>query len=164
MPAQQPRETREASAREATQRPIWKPLDQYPIPKADGLRFRWIRTLEIGNQGVADTRNVSRRFREGWVPSRASDYPELMMRSDERSQFPDGIEVAGMLLCQCQALICDARNEYYRNMSENQMKSVDLALARSNSPGDHGMQILNPRRRTRVAVGRQASRDLSPED
>ena len=159
MPSQPPRESRQQQTRAAAQRAVWMPLDQYPVPKADGLRFRWLRTLEIGQPGTPDTRNLSRRFREGWVPSRAQDFPELQMKSDERSQFPDGVEVAGMLLCQIAQDKVDSRAEYYRSLTERQMASVDNSMFKLNDRGDHGMQILRPQRRTRVTRGQRAESD-----
>lgn len=159
MPSQPPRESRQQQTRAATARTAWRPLDQYPVPTADGLRFRWIRTLEIGQPGTSDTRNLSRRFREGWVPAPAANYPELQMKSDERSQFQDGIEVAGMLLCQIAQEKVDARAEYYRNLTEQQMNSVDNSMFKVNDRGDHGMQILRPQRRTRVTRGKRAESD-----
>ena len=159
--AQAPRANREQETRTATARPAWKPLDQYPLPKVDGLRFRWIRTI-LGD--VPDTRNVSRRFREGWVPVRAADYPELQMRSDASSQWPEGIEVSGLLLCQLPSQIVDARNTYHRNMAEQQMTAVDNSMFRENVPGDHGMRIQAPTRRTRVTTGRRAEVDPAAEE
>lgn len=152
-----PRAGRAGETRAADSRPVWKPLDQYPVPVVDGLRFRWIRTILSGQP---DTRNTSRRFREGWVPCRATDYPELQMSSDADSRYPEGIEVSGMLLCQLAQAIVDGRNDFYRRTTEQQMTAVDNNMFKVNSPGDHGMHILNPKRRTRVALGKRAERDL----
>lgn len=163
MPSQPTRPTRAQDSREANARPAWKPLDQYPIPVADGKRFRWLRTQEVGQSGVTDTRNISRRFREGWVPSRADNYPELLMKSDERSPFPEGIDVSGMLLCEIGQPIVDARNDYYRNQADQQMQSVDNSMFRVNDNRGHGMQILPPSRKTRVARGKRADSDVAED-
>ena len=156
----QARVSREQDTRAANARPLWKPLDQYPIPVVPGLRFRWIRTILAGEP---DTRNVSRRFREGWVPVRASDHPELLMRSDEQSRFPEGIEVAGMLLCQIAQPVVDSRNEYYSRTTDQQMTAVDNSMFKENVPGDHGMRIQTPTRKTRVTTGKRAEVDPSDE-
>lgn len=152
---------REKETRATEARPMWKPLDQYPLPVADGLHFRWIRTHL---RGEPDTRNVSRRFREGWVPVRANEYPELQMKSDEGSQFPEGIEVAGLLLCQLPQQVVDSRAEYYRKTTEQQMASVDNSMFKVNDTRDHGMHILKPARRSRVVLGKQAGADPDAED
>ena len=151
-----PRSGREQDTRAAEARPTWKPLDQYPLPVASGLRFRWILTMI---QGQPDTRNVAKRFREGWVPVRAADYPELMMRSDTGSPWPEGIEVSGLLLCQIAQPVVDSRDEYYRKVSNQQMDSVDNSMFKVNDRGDHGMHILRPKRRSRVTVGKKAEAD-----
>ena len=156
----QSRAGRDQESRAATARQVWKPLDQYPIPVSDGLRFRWLRSIL---DGQPDTKNLSRRFREGWTVCRANDYPELQMRSDERSQFPEGIEVAGALLCQIDQKLVDSRNEYYRNLTNQQMASVDNSMWKVNDRGDHGMHILPPKRKSRVALGRKAEADPDAE-
>lgn len=162
--AREPRAGRETTTRAADARPVWKPLDQYPVPVVPGLRFRWMRTQVPGQPGVYDTRNMSRRFREGWVVTPASDHPELQMQSDQHSQFSGGIEVAGQLLCQIDQKVADARNEFYRQQGEQQMSAVDNSLFKANVRGDHGMHILNPKRRTRVALGKRAESDSEAED
>jgi hypothetical protein len=148
---------REQETRTAVAHHQWKPLDQYPIPVVDGLRFRWLSS--VLSDGTPDSRNLSRRFREGWVPTRATDHPELQLRSDERSQFPEGIEISGLLLCQIPQAIVDSRNKYYRDVTEQQMASVDNSMFKLNDRGDHGMHILKPQRRTRISRGRQAESD-----
>lgn len=161
MAASHPRTGREQETRTAVARPVWKPLDQYPLPVAEGLRFRWIRS-EMDNQ--PDTRNLSRRFREGWVPVRANDYPELQMRSDEHSRYPEGIEVAGLLLCQISQALVDSRDSHYRRQTDQQMDAVDNSMFKANDRGDHGMHILKPKRKSRVVLGREAAQDPDPAE
>ena len=85
-------ETRDKTARKRT----WERPSALPTPEArDGILFRWIRTSTLGD---TDNRNVSMRFREGYTPVKASDYPELRVISDRDSQFPDNIEIGGLLL------------------------------------------------------------------
>jgi hypothetical protein len=75
----------------------WKRSSMLPTPESrPGLKFRWIRTATLGN---ADMTNVSARFREGYSPVKAEDYPELQIMSDLDSRFKDNIEVGGLLLC-----------------------------------------------------------------
>ena len=157
------RAVREKETRASEARPVWKPLDQYPLPVVAGLRFRWLRTEVPGQPGVPDTRNISRRFREGWVPTPAHEHPELQMQSESHSRWPEGIEIAGQLLCQIGQSIVDARNTYYRQMAGRQMQAVDNSMFSMNAPGDHGMQMYSPKRRTRVALGKRATRDTEQE-
>ena len=89
------RKRREQDSRETTSRPTdsWVPQSQLPMPNPqDGWNFRYIRTASQGN---ADTKNVSMRFREGWEPIVAKDYPELQITSDIDSRWPDGVATGG---------------------------------------------------------------------
>lgn len=87
------RDTREASERKKP----WKRASMLPVPDPRaGISFRWVRTSTLGK---ADNTNVSQRFREGFVPVKASDFPELHIMSDIDSRFKANIEVGGLLLC-----------------------------------------------------------------
>ena len=165
MPAaENHRAARETQTRAVAEtRPVWKPLDQYPLPIVAGLVFRWLRTEQPGQPGVPDTRNISRRFREGWVPTPAHEHPELQMQSESHSRWPEGIEIAGQLLCQIPQSVVDARNAYYRRQSDRQMEAVDHSMFQQNVPGDHGMQMFSPKRRSRVATGKRATRETAEE-
>ena len=64
-------ETRETEARQVS----WKPAHDLPVPNPiDGYGFRWIRVSMMGNP---DPANMARSRREGWVPCKASDHPEI---------------------------------------------------------------------------------------
>lgn len=85
--------TREGSER----RKGWQRQSLLPVPEPrDGLKFRWVRTSTLGQE---DNKNVSSRFREGYTPVIAKDFPELMVMSDHNSRFRDNVEVGGLLLC-----------------------------------------------------------------
>ena len=76
-------ETREANARKAT----WKPPSVLPDPTPEpGYHYRWIRARTMGE---SDNRNVSSRFREGYVPVRAEDHKDLQILTDKGSEFAD---------------------------------------------------------------------------
>ena len=80
-------ETREKTGRKKG----WSRPSALPTPEPrDGLHFRWIRTSTLGN---SDNTNVSARFREGYTPVKASEFPELTVVSDIDSRFKDNIEV-----------------------------------------------------------------------
>lgn len=141
-----PREqkTRESSARKKTWvRPSALPT---PAPK-DGMKFRWVRTSTIGN---ADTTNVSARFREGYVPVKAADHPELQLMTDQGSRFPDGVEVGGLLLCAIDEEISDDRVAQQTEMTQRQMEAVDNNYMRQSDPR---MPMLRPERSTRTSFG-----------
>lgn len=141
-----PREqkTREASTRKKT----WVRPSALPTPNPkDGVKFRWVRTSTIGN---ADTTNVSSRFREGYVPVKAADHPELQLMTDQDSRFPDGVEVGGLLLCAIDEEISDDRVAQQSDMTQKQMDAVDNSYLRNSDPR---MPVLRPERSSRTSFG-----------
>lgn len=134
-------ETREQEVRKRT----WQRPSALPTPEPrDGLVFRWIRTATMGD---ADNRNVSMRFREGFTPVAAKEYPELMVKSDRNSEFPDNIEIGGLLLCSIPAEIVEDRSEQMAEKARQQMDSVDRNYLRENDPR---MPLLRPERESRT--------------
>ena len=134
-------ETREKAARKRT----WERPSALPTPEPrDGIMFRWIRTSTLGD---TDNRNVSMRFREGYTPVKASDYPELRVMSDRDSQFPDNIEIGGLLLCSIPAEIVEDRSAQMAEKARQQMDSVDRNYLRENDPR---MPMLRPERESRT--------------
>lgn len=109
-----------------TKRPSdsWMPTSQLPMPNPQqGWQFRYIRVASLGN---ADTRNVSKRFREGWEPVVAKDYPELkMVMPDLDTRWPDGVEIGGLLLCKLPIETAESRNKYHSDLAQKQLESVD---------------------------------------
>lgn len=134
-------ETREKTARKRT----WERPSALPTPEPrDGIMYRWIRTSTLGD---TDNRNVSMRFREGYTPVKASDYPELRVISDRDSQFPDNIEIGGLLLCSIPAEIVEDRSAQMAEKARQQMDSVDRNYLRENDPR---MPMLRPERESRT--------------
>ncbi len=70
---------------------------------------------------------MSRKFREGWIPAKAEDHPEVQVMIDNKSEWADKghIEIGGQLLCKMPAEKAKATDQHFRNMAQNQMESVD---------------------------------------
>jgi len=133
-------ETREMGER----RKPWKRSSMLPTPEPrDGLSFRWIRTSTLG---YADMTNVSGRFRDGYVPVKAVDYPELHIMSDIDSRFKDNIEVGGLLLCAIPTELRDDRIYGQLESAQNQSEAVDRNYMRESDPR---MPMLRPERSSR---------------
>lgn len=127
----------------------WKPQGMLPVPEPrDGLHFRWVRTASLGN---TDMTNVSRRFREGYVPVKASEFPELQVLSDVDSRFPENIEVGGLLLCGIPAEKANKRILAQANTAQSQMDAVDRNYMRESDPR---MPVLRPERSSRTTFGK----------
>jgi len=121
------RTPREIESREASQRiQSWENPSNLPNPTPqDGWVFRYIRTSLLGN---ADNPNVSRKLREGWQPCRLEDHPELQIHMmDHNSEWSKkgNVEIGGQLLCKMPLEKAKARDQYFANLAQSQMESVD---------------------------------------
>jgi len=144
------RTPRTAQTRETGERKrSWQRQAMLPTPEPrDGLKFRWVRTASLGQ---ADMTNVSRRFREGYVPVKATEFPELRIMSDVDSRFPENIEVGGLLLCSIPADIADDRTQGQVEEARYQMDAVDRNFMRESDPR---MPVLPPERSSRTTFGK----------
>tara|TARA_R110001583_G_scaffold288_6_gene2641 strand:- start:1353 stop:1868 length:516 start_codon:yes stop_codon:yes gene_type:complete len=126
-PKNQERTPRETDSREATQHTqSWENSANLPTPDAQtGWVFRYIRTALLGQ---SDNPNVSRRFREGWLPCRLEDHPELQIHMmDHNSEWAKkgNVEIGGQLLCKMPADKAKSRDEHFNSLAKSQMESVD---------------------------------------
>lgn len=140
------RTPRKQTEREATERKrTWQRPSALPTPEPrDGVVFRWVRTSTLGE---ADNRNVSMRFREGYTPVRAEDFPDLKVISDMDSKFQGNIEIGGLLLCSIPAEIVEDRSDQMKLKAQQQLDSVDRNYLRENDPR---MPVLQPERTSRT--------------
>ena len=134
--------TRDSATRETTQRKAaWVQPDLLPTPQAqDGFQFRWIRTSLMGK---VDPTNTSAKLREGWVPVKAEDHPELQTYADPASRFKDNVEVGGLLLCKAPIELVEQRNAHYARQAESQIQAVDNSFMKMN---DARMPLFNEKR------------------
>lgn len=133
------RTPRDLVTREKTARAVYVPPTALPDPTPEpGWRYRWIATA-INGQSYAQ--NVAMRMREGWVPVKAEDHPELMLPANEKGN----VEVGGLMLCKQPTENVEARNEYYAKQAEAQEHSVDNTLMRQS---DARMPLFNERKST----------------
>ena len=144
------RTPRESQTREKAERKkSWTRPSALPTPEPkDGLHYRWIRTSMMGQ---SDNPNVSRRFREGYVPVKAADHPEMQLLSDLDSRFPDNIEVGGLMLCAIDRDIAEDRSDQQLEASNRQMEAVDNNYLRQSDPR---MPVLQSERSTRTSFGK----------
>ena len=120
------RTPRNLETREQTTRYVYKPASALPEPSPEpGFKFRWVASAIYGKENPT---NVSQKFREGWVPVKAEDHPELQIPGNK-----DGnVEVGGLILCKAPEEMVLGRREYYANASQQQMTSVDNNFMRNN--------------------------------
>lgn len=141
---EQTRNKREVESRESAQRPAkWMPPQLLPeLNPEPGYVFRWIRVSMLNED---DPRNISAKLREGWEPVKASDHPEVRLYGPGSKNFPDSIEIGGLLACKTPTEFAEQRNAYYANQTETQMNSVDNSFMRESDPR---MPVFNDRKST----------------
>jgi len=144
------RQPREAESRAKTQRrKPWAPPSKLEAPEAPaGYKHRWIRTAIRGED---DKMNVNAKFREGWEPVRADEYPELADQypTIDEGQHAGVIGVGGLMLARIPEETVQERTEYYREQTRNQMDAVDQNLMREQHPS----MPIHMDRKSRVSFG-----------
>jgi len=127
------RQPRELDTREKLERPKqWMPPQLLPDPTPEpGYAYRWIR---ISTQGKDDPTNISGKLREGWEPVRAADHPEIRLFGSAEGNFPDSIQIGGLMLCKTPVEFVQQRAAYYQKQTDAQMASVDNTYMRENDP------------------------------
>ena len=143
------RQDREFGTREKTiRKQAWKRPTVLPDPTPqDGYTFHWVR---VSTMGQPDSTDVSSKLREGWEPVRAEDHPEIFSDAVADARFKDNVIVGGLMLCKAPDELVQERTEYYDQLTESQMNSVDNNLMRENDPR---MPIFNDRK-SKVTFGR----------
>ena len=125
------RKPRDLETRTGSVRYVYKPSSALPDPTPEpGYTYRWIATAVHGNSEVMRT-NVSRKLRDGYVPVKAEDHPELMIVGNEKS---GNVEIGGLMLCKIPTEKAEAMTEYFNGEAQNQMDSVDNSFLRQNDP------------------------------
>jgi len=127
------RKPRDLEARQEMQRPTsWRLPDALPSPDdRPGWSHRWVRTSTLG---TSDPSNISSKFREGYEPCKADEYPELMMHASHEGRFKGNIEVGGLILCRIPAEFMDQREAHFSRQNKAQMDSVDNTYMKDNDP------------------------------
>jgi hypothetical protein len=129
----QNRLARELDTRQVMQRPtMWRAPEALPSPDdRPDWSHRWVRTSVLGG---SDAANISSKFREGYEPCKAEDYPELMMHASTDGRFKGNIEVGGLILCRIPKEFMAQRDAHYSRMNKAQMESVDNTYMKDNDP------------------------------
>ena len=143
------RKPRDLDSREtSTRNEPWTPAPLLPSPNPEpGFVFRWVR---VSMRSDADNRNVSKKMREGWVPCKLEDYPELQVLPDIDNRFEGNIVVGGLMLCKNSIEKMNAKRAYLAKLNSDQMEAVDQNFMREQ---DARMPLLRPERSTRVTFG-----------
>jgi hypothetical protein len=134
------RASRSSDTREKDNRPkVWKmpsalelPDEAVELAESQGITYRWIRESVLGQD---DKTNVSKRFREGFVPVRPDELPGFHdLPTVDDGRHAGVIGVGGLILCKIDKDIADQRNDYFEQQTQNQMTAVENDLMREENP------------------------------
>lgn len=118
-------ETREKDVHAAS---MYVPPSMLPDPDPEpSMTFRWVASAVMGR---LDPTNMSKRLREGWVPVKAEDHPELSIPGDANGN----VELGGLILCKMPTAKVRARNLFYATQAQEQVRSVDNHFMKNNDP------------------------------
>ena len=110
----------------------WQAPETLPSPDPrPGITHRWVRVSMLG---VPDVQNISGKFREGYEPVKAEDYPELMMHASTEGRFKGNIEVGGLVLCSIPSEFLKQREAHFSKINKQTMESVDNNFMKDNDP------------------------------
>ena len=134
------RASRSSDTRVKEDRPkVWKmpsalelPDEAIEVAESQGITYRWIRESVLGQD---DKTNVSKRFREGFVPVRPEELPGFHdLPTVDDGRHAGIIGVGGLILCKIDQDIADQRNEFFEQQTQNQMTAVENDLMREENP------------------------------
>jgi len=134
------RTLRNSETREKENRPkVWKmpsalelPDEAVELAESQGITYRWIRESVLGQD---DKTNVSKRFREGFVPVKPAELPGFHdLPTVDDGRHAGVIGVGGLILCKIDTDLADQRNDYFEQQTQNQMTAVENDLMREENP------------------------------
>ena len=123
------RTPRELETREKTEsRYVYKPASTLPEPAPDpDYDFHWV---AVSINGTDNTTNISQKRRDGWVPVKAVDYPELEIGPNKSGE----VEIGGLILCKVPKEMNQGRKDFFDKKAQSQMESVDNNFMRQSNP------------------------------
>jgi hypothetical protein len=129
------------------QKKVWTPpssLDAPPAP--DGYKHRWIRAESMG---FDDSSNMSAKLRSGFELVRADEYSEIDYPTVNDGKYKGVIGVGGLLLARIPDEIVKAREEYFKQQTQDRNDAIDNDLMKEQHPS----MPINNDRQTRVTFG-----------
>lgn len=105
----------------------WVAPEALPTPlERPGFVHRWVATAV---QGTTAETNLSARLREGWVPCKAEDYPEIVMVANPGNQyFKDNVVIGSLMLCRMPTEFVQQRADTYAQRARSMEEGVDSQL------------------------------------
>ena len=140
-------DSRASQTKVKEQKKVWTPpssLDAPPAP--DGYKHRWIRAESMG---FDDSSNMSAKLRSGFELVRADEYSEIDYPTINDGKYKGVIGVGGLLLARIPDEIVKAREEYFRQQTQDRNDAIENDLMKEQHPS----MPINNDRQTRVTFG-----------
>ena len=140
-------DSRASQTKVKEQKKVWTPpssLDAPPAP--DGYKHRWIRAESMG---FDDSSNMSAKLRSGFELVRADEYSEIDYPTVNDGKYKGVIGVGGLLLARIPDEIVKAREEYFRQQTQDRNDAIENDLMKEQHPS----MPINNDRQTRVTFG-----------
>ena len=140
-------DSRASQTKVKEQKKVWTPpssLDAPPAP--DGFKHRWIRAESMG---FDDSSNMSAKLRSGFELVRADEYSEIDYPTVNDGKYKGVIGVGGLLLARIPDEIVKAREEYFKQQTQDRNDAIENDLMKEQHPS----MPINNDRQTRVTFG-----------
>ena len=140
-------DSRASQTKVKEQKKVWTPpssLDAPPAP--DGYKHRWIRAESMG---FDDTSNMSAKLRSGYELVRADEYSDIDYPTIVDGKYKGVIGVGGLLLARIPDEIVKAREEYFKQQTQDRNDAIENDLMKEQHPS----MPINNDRQTRVTFG-----------
>jgi hypothetical protein len=140
-------DSRASQTKVKEQKKVWTPpssLDAPPAP--DGYKHRWIRAESMG---FDDSSNMSAKLRSGFELVRADEYSEIDYPTVNDGKYKGVIGVGGLLLARIPDEIVKAREEYFKQQTQDRNDAIENDLMKEQHPS----MPINNDRQTRVTFG-----------
>lgn len=113
-----------------TDAPWAPPTSLEAPPPREGYRQKWVRVAIFGRD---DVQNVSRKFREGWLPRPVESVPKSFhVPTIRNGQFAGCIGVEGSILCEMPEKKARQRNDHYRRRAQQMAEDIERNISNIN--------------------------------
>ncbi len=104
-------------------------------PAREGFTQRWVSTAILGDP---TPQNVSKRFREGWMPRMADTVPDnFFVTSVEHGKHEGAVCNESMILCELPLNRLQKRKEFHQGKTDKQTRFVEENLNSVERQGGH---------------------------
>ena len=126
----------------------WVPPSNLEAPDPpEGFHHRWVRAEFRGEQ---DEKNVIARLRSGYEFVKIDEYPDRMdLPSVQEGKYKGVIGIGGLLLMRCPIETKEARDRYFKRLTDDKQAAIDQDLMKE----EHPSMPIHKERQSRVSFG-----------